>query len=564
MKKSFIACALSTAMTFSLFGFSQVSVEAKSEPTEEKEEAPNTIVRSTAFGDVKGVDQEGVSVFYGIPYGKEPVGDLRWKAPEDPEAWTEAKDCTEKEEIAMQTATVTDEEGNSSVQVVGTTDSLTLDIYTAEKNEKAPVIVYVHGGNNQTGSSFEIPGNDMVKKDGIVYVSVNYRLGLLGFNNLPALLDDENNTGNFAMLDLAKSLQWVRDNIENFGGDSKNVTVTGFSAGGRDVMAMLISPTFKGLFDKAIAYSGGMTIADSTDSANMIAKTMAPLVVEDGKAKDEAEAKEFLLTDSEEVKEYLYGLDAARVVNLFPNAGIRMAKFPHLYNDGVVLPEGGFENAEYVNDVPVMMVTGSEEFTMFGLFDPSIDSMKDPDGARKFITYYGGEFYRTFNTQLSAEKMTGYKSNMYLCQINYGDTNSGCKIDTFGAFHGIFVPLISAANNYAGLYDFTEASYAELSTVYNEYLKSFVETGVPTSKTSGVEWSAWTNDAKNTLVLDSQEGKAVVEVKDVYKTNAEIIKEIEADKLDKDDKASIIANILNGRWFSKDLDDHFGTPSLWN
>lgn len=565
MRKRFLACALSSAMALALFGCAQNSTETKSEPVEEKgEEAVNSLVRTTAFGDVQGVDQEGVSIYYGIPYGKEPVGDLRWKAPEDPEAWTETLDCTEKEEVAMQTSTVKDEDGNSTVQVIGTTDALTLDIYTTEESSKAPVIVYVHGGNNQTGSSFEIPGNDMVKKDGVVYVSVNYRLGLLGFNNLPALLDDENNTGNFAMLDLAKSLQWIRDNIENFGGDSKNVTVTGFSAGGRDVMAMLISPTFKGLFDKAIAYSGGMTIADSEDASNMIAKTMAPLVVEDGKAEDEAAAKEFLLTDSEEVKEYLYGLDAERVINLFPNAGIRMAKFPHLYNDGVVLPEGGFENAEYVNDVPVMMVTGSEEFTMFGLFDPSIDSMNDPDGARQFITYYGGEFYRTFNTQLSADKMDSYKSNMYLCQINYGDTNSGCKIETFGAFHGIFVPLISSVNNYSGLYDFTEETYAQLSTIYNEYLKSFVETGVPTSETAGVEWSAWTKDSKDTLVLDSQDGKAVVEVKDVYKTNAEIIKEIEADPLDKDDKASIIANILNGRWFSQDLDDHFGTPSLWN
>ncbi|MDO4466605.1 MAG: carboxylesterase family protein [Bacillota bacterium] len=561
MRKRVFACALSAAMALSLFGCSQ---STKNEPTKEQEEVTDTLIRSTKFGDVKGVDQEGVDVFYGVPYGKEPVGDLRWKAPEDPESWKETLDCTEKEEVVMQTTTVTDEEGNSSVQVIGTTNALTMDIYTTKEAEKAPVVVFVHGGNNQTGSSFEIPGNDMVKKDGIVYVSVNYRLGLLGFNNLPALLDEENNTGNFTMLDLAKSLQWVRDNIENFGGDSNNVTVTGFSAGGRDVMAMLISPTFKGLFDKAIAYSGGMTIADSEDSANMIAKTMAPLVVEDGKAEDEAAAKEFLLTDSEEVKEYLYGLDAERVINLFPNAGIRMAKFPHLYNDGVVLPKGGFENATYVNDVPLIMVTGSEEFSMFGLFDPSIDSMKDPDASRKFINYYGGEFYRTFNTQLSAEKMGEYKSNMYLCQINYGDSNSGCKIDTFGAFHGIFVPLISTANNYAGLYDFSEPTFAQLSTIYHEYLKSFVETGVPTSKTSGVEWTAWKQDGKDTLVMDSQDGKAVVEVKNVFKTNAEIIAEIEADPLDSEDKASIIANILNGRWFSKDLDEHFNTPSLWN
>ncbi|MBQ0065186.1 MAG: carboxylesterase/lipase family protein [Firmicutes bacterium] len=564
MKKQFLATVLGCAMSLSLFGCANNAPAKTEEKAPETEEAANPLIRNTQFGQVEGFEENGVDVFYGVPYGMEPEGELRWQAPVDPEAWDAPLDCKEKEEVALQAASVTDEDGNTTVEAVGTTNSLTMDIYTSAEAQKAPVVVFVHGGNNQTGNSFEIPGNDMVKKDGIVYVSVNYRLGLLGFNNLPALLDDHNNTGNFSMLDLAKSLQWVRDNIENFGGDSQNVTISGFSAGGRDVMAMLVSPTFKGLFDKAIAYSGGMTIADSTDSMNMIAKTMAPLVVEDGKAADEEEAKEFLLTDSDEVRDYLYGLEAGRIVKLFPNAGIRMAKFPHLYNDGVVLPEGGFENAEYVNDVPLIMVTGSEEFSMFGLFDPSIDSMKDVDASKRFINYYGGEFYRNFNTQLSAEKMGSYKSNMYLCQINYGDENSGYQIPTFGAFHGIFVPLISAANNYAGLYDFSEASYQELSKAYNEYLLSFLQTGTPSSQSAGVEWNAWKNDARDTLVLDGKDGKAVIEVKDVYKSNADIIKEIEADPLDENDKKTIISTILNGRWFSADLDAHFKTPSLWN
>ncbi len=260
--------------------------------------------------------------------------------------------------------------------VTGTTDSLNLDVYTTEKAEKLPVLVYVHGGNNQTGSSFEIPGNDIVKTDDCVYVSVNYRLGLLGFNSLPALIDEDNPTGNFAMLDLAKSLQWVKDNIENFGGDPENVTVSGFSAGGRDVMAMLISPTFKDLFSKAIAFSGGMTVSTQEQASQKIADTMAPLVVEDKKAENEEEAAAWLLEDTDEVRDYLYGLDADRVINLFPNAGIRMAKFPHLYVDDVVLPMDGFDG-EFVNDVPLMMVTGSEEFSMLGCFDPSLDDCFD-------------------------------------------------------------------------------------------------------------------------------------------------------------------------------------------
>ncbi|MEY8354517.1 carboxylesterase family protein [Lachnospiraceae bacterium 54-53] len=142
------------------------------------------------------------------------------------------------------------------------------------------MLVFIHGGNNQTGNAGEIPGTDLVKKDNCVYVSVDYRLGLLGFNCLPALQKEENSTGNYAMLDIGAALDWVKENIAAFGGDPGNVTISGFSAGGRDVMAMPASPVFKGKFQKAIAFSGGMTTADEGLSAKKIAAAMAPLAVE--------------------------------------------------------------------------------------------------------------------------------------------------------------------------------------------------------------------------------------------------------------------------------------------
>lgn len=542
------------------------AADSGSEKTAETKQDADNLVRKTQYGEVKGTDQDGVEVYYGIPYGKEPEGDLRWKAPEDPDSWKEVRDAAQVQDMALQASTKTDEDGNLVPAAAGTTDSLNLDVYTTAEAQKKPVLVFIHGGNNQTGNAGEIPGNDMVKTDDLVYVSVNYRLGLLGFNNLPALLDDENNTGNFSMLDLAKALKWVQDNIENFGGDPDNVTVSGFSAGGRDVMAMLISPAFEGLFDKAIAYSGGMTIADAGQSVKKIAETIAPLAVEDNKAESEEEAAAWLMEDSEDVRDYLYSIEAERLAMLFPNAGIRMAKFPHLYNDGVVLPDGGFEKAEYVNDVPVIMVTGSEEFTMFGGFDPAIDDMKDPDAARAFIRKYDGDFYRIFNTQLSAQAMEedGYKQNIYLCQFDYGDADSEYTIDGFGSFHGIFAPAISPSkNNYSEIHDFTQAGYADLAKDYNEYLASFVKNGKPVSASAGVVWTPFTKADPKTLVLDARGDKAVVTMEDVTTTNEEIIEEIEADPLDDDDKNIILTTIMNGRWFSSDLDEHFKTPGLW-
>lgn len=107
-------------------------------------------------------------------------------------------------------------------------------------------------------------------------VSVNHRLGLLGYNALPAIQTgtEEENSGNFGLLDLAAALDWVAENAESFGGDSGNITVTGSSAGGRNVMAMLISPVFEGKFQKAISYSGGMTVADMEDSQRVEARAL--------------------------------------------------------------------------------------------------------------------------------------------------------------------------------------------------------------------------------------------------------------------------------------------------
>ena len=168
--------------------------------------------RSTQYGPVVGLDQGESLVWYGIPYGAAPVGELRWQAPQ-----------------AYQYTTFP----------LGTEDCLKLDVYTTPNAHKLPVLVFIHGGNNQTGNTKEILGSELVVRDNCVFVTLDYRLGLFGFNCLPALCRGSDDTGNFTLLDIAKALDWVKDNIAQFGGDADNITISGFSAGGRDVMAML-------------------------------------------------------------------------------------------------------------------------------------------------------------------------------------------------------------------------------------------------------------------------------------------------------------------------------------
>ncbi|WP_172253669.1 carboxylesterase family protein [Saccharibacillus deserti] len=537
---------------------------------------PQTL-QSTPFGRVQGFRDESnrALVWQGIPYADPTSGTQRWKAPSDPQPWSGVLDATKPGNIAIQAS------GSSTA---GTEDALNLDIYRPDNAQgKLPVIVYIHGGNNQTGKSTEITGSSMVNGTNAIFVSVNYRLGPLGFNPLPALKTgtDEENSGNYGLLDIAKSLDWVKANIGQFGGDADNVTVAGFSAGGRDVMAMLISPLFEGKFDKAISFSGGMTIADEDASAKTFAKAIAPLAVADGKKATESEAYDWLLTTGADVRDYLYSLPADKLSRLMGNAGIRMSVFPHLYGDGTVLPREGFDTKHY-NDVPLLMLTGAQEFSLFGRSDPYFaDSVNDgtidtdPNIIAKynFINKYGGELYSLFNVQESAQKMFNrYKADIYGMQIDFGRDayTVGRGMGLLGAFHGVFVPLLSPDNaNYdsavGSAYDLPGA--VALGQTFRAYISNFVRDGNPNG--AGLTpWKPWTPqnalNGESMLILDANRRSAVSYLSAPAFTYDQVIAAMRADRtISETDKADLIAKVLSGRWFSGRLDQSFGTPSMW-
>lgn len=537
------------------------TTEAAVEKTEAKMQ--DVTLRNTAYGPVQGVEEGEVLIWHGVPYGKEPSGSLRWAAPEDPEPWTEAYDATDWKEAAMQL---------SGEEVTGTENCLNLDIYSTKNAEKLPVLVFLHGGNNQTGNTKEIIGSDMVVKNDMVFVSVNYRLGLLGFNCLPALQTEAGSTGNYALLDIAKSLDWVKDNIAEFGGDPENITISGFSAGGRDVMAMLISPVFEGKFQKAIAFSGGMTVADEELSAAKIAKAIAPLAVEDKKAADEASAEAWLLGTGEDVKEYLYSISSERLCRLMGNAGIRMSVFPHLYADDVLLPKDGFSTERY-NDVPLLMLTGTSEFSMFALGDAYYGSEEmaglseqELQAAKDFAVRYGSRMYGYFNAEASAERMwENYESPIYLCSVHYGGPGSQYPIPEYGSFHGVFVPMLARENNYAPMMPgtFDTPAYVDMAEVFNGYLKNFLYTGDPNGTGLSV-WQAWEPETHLSLVLDGMDDRALVDCRAVTESYQGIMDEMDADtSISADVKEKVIAHVMNGRWFSDALDDRYGNEDLW-
>ena len=244
----------------------------------------------TDTGIVEGKMQGSAKAFLGIPYAAPPVGDLRWKAPMAAASWSGVRKATEFGPRCMQGRIFDDmvfrDAGPSE-------DCLTLNVWTPAKPGKAklPVMVWIHGGGFVAGGSSE-PRQDGAKltEDGVVVVSMNYRMGIFGFFELPELIaeSDKHAAGNYGLLDQVASLQWVKRNIAAFGGDPGNVTIFGESAGSFSVSELMASPLAKGLFQRAIGESG----------ADFPTKMM-PTAAMDSSAKDAAEyAKKVFGTDS--------------------------------------------------------------------------------------------------------------------------------------------------------------------------------------------------------------------------------------------------------------------------
>ena len=218
-----------------------------------------------------------VEVYAGIPYAKPPVGDLRWKAPQDPEPWSGVRAADSFAPMFMQPVNST--LYSSLAQIIGyhdyeislddnyrdqvSEDALYLNIWKpAGDAEKLPVLVYIHGGALQTGQPWyaDYRGEGLARK-GVLVVNMGYRLGVFGFLADEELAAESPNgsTGNYGLLDQIKALEWVRDNIAAFGGDPDNVTIAGESAGSACVSALCTSPLARGLFRRAIGESSTVT-----------------------------------------------------------------------------------------------------------------------------------------------------------------------------------------------------------------------------------------------------------------------------------------------------------------
>ncbi|MBL7817395.1 MAG: carboxylesterase family protein [Saprospiraceae bacterium] len=220
----------------------------------------------TENGSVEGhLTEGGIRAFKGIPFAQPPVGNLRWKAPQPVQNWEGIRKCTTFSASPMQASPAPFMFWSSEFLIPKepiSEDCLYLNVWTKAKkeSEKRPVLVYIYGGGFRSGgSACPIYDGEAMAKKGVIFVSFNYRVGVFGFLAHPELTaeSDYKASGNYALLDMIAALKWVQKNIVAFGGDPKNVTIAGQSAGAFAVNYLVASPLAKGLFQKAIAESGG-------------------------------------------------------------------------------------------------------------------------------------------------------------------------------------------------------------------------------------------------------------------------------------------------------------------
>ncbi len=231
-------------------------------------------------GQLVGVtDANGVTAYKGVPFGAPPVGDLRWKPPQPPAKWTGVRDASKFGASCMQNERGSSLPWTEEFMTSGpiSEDCLFLNVWTAAKSakEKRPVMVWMYGGGFNEGSG-EVTAYDgaALAKKGVVLVSMNYRMGALGFLVYPDLTkeSEHHSSGNYGLLDQIAALQWVHNNIAAFGGDPDKVTIFGQSAGALSVGLLMQSPLAKGLFVRAIAESGpGLLARNAAGGGNKLA-----------------------------------------------------------------------------------------------------------------------------------------------------------------------------------------------------------------------------------------------------------------------------------------------------
>ncbi len=522
--------------------------------------------RTLAQGEVVGFALEGAHAWRGIPFARPPIGPLRWRPPEPPPRWEGVREALEHGEICPQF--------DRGWELGGSEDCLVLDVYAPRfepgalprGGERLPVMVYIHGGGQSIGSSHFAVGARLAAENRLVVVTVQYRLGVLGWLSHPALRAEartpEERSGNWGTLDLIRSLEWVRDNVGAFGGDPGRVTIFGHSAGGINVFALLLSPRAHGLFHRALSQSGFPTTFSRAQAENLVdasdpgheasARELVLLLLQrDGRAPDRDAARRVAAAMGDaETAAYLRGKSAEELLAPLAGspgaiAGIYVAPFS--IRDGYVLPEDPAEQRlprGHFNRVPVVLGTNRDENKAYmSATSPHVSRLgsvplrlSDPRRYEQ-VAEYGSLLWKALGADEPASAIRRHQADVWVYRWDWDEVEGPPWIDftrLFGAAHGTELPFVfgSPAWSYLPASFFEVDSFEPLSEQVRSYWAAFAARGDPGRGQDGSlpEWTPWSlaDGAPRTLLLDSPAGGGVRMSPDTI-TRAELLARVESD-----------------------------------
>jgi para-nitrobenzyl esterase len=480
---------------------------------------------SISQGKLDGDDQGGLLVFKGIPFAAPPVSAFRWLPPQKPASWTGTRDARRFGAVAPQNKMMLSPLSAFVIDGEQSEDCLTLNVWTpALDGKRRPVMVWIHGGAFTIGSGSQglYDGSVLARRGDVVLVTVNYRLGPLGFLRLADVTGGKiPSTGAEGMLDQIAALQWVRDNIAEFGGDPGNVTIFGESAGGMSTGNLLGMPAARGLFHKAIPQSGASHTGAPTQRANRVAeRVLSKLKVQ---ASDTAGIR--ALTPAQ----LLTGVLLENGVTPDPELG--MAYQPCI--DGTNTPRAAIEMVAEgsASGVAVMVGTTLEEWKLFSLMDPSLPTLDRSglgarmsarltapiadsliDGYEKARTQRGepatpSELFTAIETDRIfrmpglrlAQTQRRHDPRVYSYLFTWTSPAMG---GVLGSCHALELGFVFGTNNMTGMPAFAGSGPAaeKLATQMQDSWIAFARSGDPSCGSAG-EWKPYDEARRATMVF---------------------------------------------------------------
>jgi para-nitrobenzyl esterase len=512
--------------------------------------------RLLGFGSVVGfADANETHAWLGIPYARPPLGEWRWRAPAPPEAWGDTLDALEVLSACPQlTSELGGVQTDDPTGIAGSEDCLGLNIWSPRMEadsvprgrDRLPVMVWIHGGGNTIGhgGSTMYDGARLSGSQNVVVVTFNYRLGPFGWFSHEALREASSSraeaSGNFAILDQIRALEWVRENISEFGGDPNNVTIFGESAGATNVLALLLSKPAARLFHRAIAQSGSTDSMSRAEAENAVdadvpgharssAEIVARLLVRAGIVPDRASALRYAAElAGADLLTFLRDRSPSEVLDVVRKPGAEMTiDVPKVIRDGFVLPDSNWLEAfreGRFNAVPTLLGSNRDEMKLFhsqrGEYVRKrfkvLYRIRDAEAYERRARYASDLWKARAVDRPATAIADSRKASVFGYRFDWDEEPSILGMDLaalLGASHGFEIPFVfgnfdlgDPLYNSVLFNDDNLAAREALSERMMGYWAEFARTGSPGrgGRDDAPKWPEWTGDGSEGDVPDDR------------------------------------------------------------